>query len=105
MAILSSADWRAAEAIAGIGYVNPFLPERIELERRALGSRHKDYGPIIRTKPGAGPGSVWQRAGNVRAAETLAERLRERLMSGEETPGAVLLVYEDLRFTCCTRGT
>ena len=41
MALLPSAEWRAAEALAGIGYVNPFLPERVELERRRGPALHR----------------------------------------------------------------
>ena len=55
MALLPSAEWRAAEAIAGIGYVNPFLPGRVELERRALGPRYIEVGPLIRSRPGERP--------------------------------------------------
>ena len=37
MPLLPPDEWRVAEAIAGIGYCNPFLPERVELEKQALG--------------------------------------------------------------------
>ena len=33
MSLLAPSEWAVAEAIAGIGYANPFLPERIELEK------------------------------------------------------------------------
>jgi DNA-binding NtrC family response regulator len=97
MALLSSADWRAAQAIAGIGHVNPFLPERTELERRALGSLYKDFGPIIWARPGA---KVVDLFGNVPAmherAETFAARMRAKLAAGHDASRTDLLVYEDL---------
>ena len=37
MALLTASEWRVAEAIAEIGYTNPFLPERIDLEKKTLG--------------------------------------------------------------------
>ena len=37
MAIFDPAERRLAETVARLAYCNPFLPERIELERRALG--------------------------------------------------------------------
>ncbi len=49
MALLNSTDWKCAEAIAGIGYCNPFLPERVELERQALGARFVE-GPSVRQR-------------------------------------------------------
>jgi hypothetical protein len=31
-------DFKFLEAVAGLGYANPFLPQRVEWERRALGT-------------------------------------------------------------------
>jgi DNA-binding NtrC family response regulator len=94
MALLPSADWRAAEAIARIGYTNPFLPERVDLERRALRRRYIEMGPIIRSWPGE------RLLGNVPAmrerAESLLAEVRRRLEMGEPATRAELLVYEDL---------
>ena len=52
MALLPSSEWRVAEAIAGITTCNPFLRERLELERKALGDAYIDVGPVMRTRPG-----------------------------------------------------
>jgi len=38
MAILNAEDHRFLESVAEVSYANPFLAERIEYERRALGS-------------------------------------------------------------------
>jgi DNA-binding NtrC family response regulator len=97
MALLPSAEWRAAEAIAGIGYTNPFLPGRVDLERRALGPRYMELGPIIRSRPGE---RLEQLLGNVPAmrerAESLAAGIGRRLEAGQAATQAELLVYEDL---------
>ena len=97
MSLLPAAEWRVAEAIAGIGYCNPFLPERVELERRALGRRYVPTGPVIRARPGAGVGELFP---NIPAlherAQDLVERVRGRLLDGVTATAAELLVYEDL---------
>jgi DNA-binding NtrC family response regulator len=97
MSLLPAADWRAATAIAGIGYVNPFLPERVELERRALGPRYKEEGPVIRARAGE---SVEDLLGNVPAmrnrADTLVSQIRQRLVDGHPATRDELLIYEDL---------
>ena len=46
MALLPMDEWRTAEALAAIPFVNPFLEERVKLERTALGSQ------IPRGRPG-----------------------------------------------------
>ena len=51
MALLASRDWRVAGAIAEIGYANPFLPERIELEKRALGKAFVYFQPFLQYRP------------------------------------------------------
>ncbi len=56
MALLPMDEWRAAEALAAIPFVNPFLEERVELERTAIGrqiSRGR-AGPDVRTGPDRG---------------------------------------------------
>ncbi len=41
-----SKERRYLQAIANLGYCNPFLPERVELERAALGSEFVAGGPV-----------------------------------------------------------
>ena len=52
MSLLPPHKWRSARAIGRIAHVNPFLPERIEVERQALGPLYKEEGPVIRALPG-----------------------------------------------------
>jgi hypothetical protein len=97
MALLPSSEWRVAEAIAGIGYCNPFLPERIDLERRALGPRYIEEGPIIRARPGE---SLEELFGNIpgmrQRAKSLVAEIRSRLVAGHAATQHELMVYEDL---------
>jgi DNA-binding NtrC family response regulator len=97
MSLLPAADWRVAEAIAGIGYCNPFLPARVELERQALGRRFVPTGPTLRARPGAGLGALFP---NIPAlherAQDLVEKVRARLLDGELAAPSELAVYEDL---------
>ena len=43
MAILSKQEECVATAITQIGYCNPFLPARLELERQALAWSRRDF--------------------------------------------------------------
>src|SRR5690348_6756938 len=97
MALLSSGDRRVAEAIAGIGYCNPFLPERIERERRALGPAYIEVSPVLHVRPGA---AVEEMFPNSRAlghrAGSLARAMRQRLCEDDAATAQELLLYEDL---------
>jgi len=93
MAFLTGADRTLAEAISRLAYCNPFLPERIERERQALGSTFV---------PG---GTLWHATGapqpppNVFALRELAGALTERLagrLAEQPRPSAEdLQLYED----------
>lgn len=92
---MTDAERRFVEAISGLGVSNPFLPERLEWERQALGSRH------------CHPGSVWSSGSDQKAAaanlealrqdvEDVADRLRGRLAAGSRGGADELALYEDL---------
>ena len=55
MGILSPADLDLAKTIGDLSYSNPFGPERIELERRALGDHYVETGTVKAFEPGASP--------------------------------------------------
>jgi transcriptional regulator of acetoin/glycerol metabolism len=97
MGLLTSRDWRAAKAIAGICHVNPFLPERVDLERQALGTRYKEEGPLIWARPGEGREEY---RGNIPAmrerAEAIVSEMLRRIEEGGTAEPEELLVYEDL---------
>lgn len=97
MALVSPAEWDVAEAIAGIGYCNPFLPGRVELERRALGRRFVSIGPVVRLRPGASTAELFPNVpGLLDLAESIAAKMRARLAAGDEATTTELVVYEDL---------
>jgi DNA-binding NtrC family response regulator len=97
MALLPSSEWRVAEAIAGITTCNPFLPERLELERKALGDDYVDVGPVLRTRPGMSLEEVFPNIPAFRArSEQRAEKIRQRLEDGHRATRDELVVYENL---------
>jgi DNA-binding NtrC family response regulator len=97
MALLTPRERRVVEAIAGIGYCNPFLPERVELEHRALGDAFVEVGPVIWARPGVPIERLFPNLGALRErAAGLADELRHRLEQGRPASPEELLLYEDL---------
>ena len=78
MAILSSRDLKVAEAIGQIGYCNPFLPERLDLERAALGEDFCCADPVINLPPNADFQTIFP---NFVALRERAEALLETMCS------------------------
>ncbi len=97
MPLLLPSEWRVAEAIAGITTCNPFLPERLELEKKALGNAYIDVGPVLRPRPGTSLEEVFPNIPAFRVrSEHLVEKLRNRLEEGRPATREELLVYENL---------
>lgn len=97
MSWLARRERLVAEAIAGIGYCNPFLPERIELERRALGQEFVGQHQVMYLPPGAGPEIAFPNVGALHARATeLADAMHERLVSGVQANESDLRLYEDV---------
>jgi DNA-binding NtrC family response regulator len=97
MALFSMRERRIAGAIAGIAFGNPFLPERIMLERRALGGDFVESGPVLRVQSNASYDAMFPNVANLhRIAETLAEAARRRLSSGIDATEIDLALYEDV---------
>ncbi len=95
MALFTGADLAFARAVSGLTFCNPFAPERIDFEREALGGSFVD-SPLVWSLQ---PEVEGERANLVRLVERaapLAERLRERLASGEHAAAGELALYEDL---------
>jgi transcriptional regulator with AAA-type ATPase domain len=95
MALLNDSERDFATAVSHLAYVNPFLPERIEWERRAIGEEHVSFDAVWHARADI----VGQNPNELRIAEraaALAEALRERLAGkGRATP-AELDLYQDL---------
>jgi transcriptional regulator with AAA-type ATPase domain len=99
MALLTSNDWRVAEAIAEIGYTNPFLPERIELEKKALGKAFVRFQSFLQYRPDCSVSGMFPNASTLRdRSEQLLEKMRERLLAQEYATERELVVYENLAF-------
>lgn len=97
MSLLSANEWRVAEAIAGIGYVNPFLPERIELEKRALGKDFVHFQAFLQYRPDCSVSDMFPNAPALgeRAGQLLA-KMRSKLLAQEPATERELEVYENL---------
>ncbi len=97
MSLFSSEERGDAEAIAGIAFGNPFLPERIEREKKLLDREFRDTGPVITFQPDAGYDELFPNVRELhRRAERLTEASRQRLGSGQHASDADLALYEDL---------
>ena len=93
MAFLTTGERAFLRAIANLGYCNPFLPERLEYEREALGpdfveaeavwSLRVDDPDTLRSNPV----KITERV------EALVGKLRERLTTGAAATEPDLLLY------------
>src|SRR5262245_45764475 len=95
MGLMTASERAFARAVSRLNYLNPFLPERLEAEKEALGDAYSDPGP------------VWSR-GNLDAPErpnlvelrtrieSLASRLRVALVNGAKATDEERELYEDL---------
>ena len=96
MALFADQDLGAAEALAGIGYSNPFLPERVALERQALGVEFLPSPDIMHWRPAA-PEETYPNFPRLRdRAERIIDSARARLLSDSSHSGRELLMYEDV---------
>ena len=94
MAFLSGDDRSLAEAISRLAYCNPFLPERIECERQALGDAFVSGGTLWDATGAPEPPpnlfGLRERAGG------LSERLAARLAQQPKPSAGDLQLYEDV---------
>ena len=97
MSLLSANEWRVAEAIAGIGYVNPFLPERIELEKQALGKDFVHFQPFLQYRPDCAVRDMFPNvpALCLRCGQLLV-KMRAKLIAQTPATERELEVYENL---------
>ncbi|MBW2232041.1 MAG: sigma-54-dependent Fis family transcriptional regulator [Deltaproteobacteria bacterium] len=95
MKLFEAGEQAVLEALAGLSDCNQFLPERIALERKALGDAYQGSGAVWHAEAESGPSSP-NLEPLARLAEELAERLRERLAAGASAGSDALLLYEGL---------
>jgi hypothetical protein len=96
MSLLPQNDHRAAAALAAIPFTNPFLEERIKLERRAIGEGYVGVGPVLRARPGTTEESFPELQALRERSEALLAAMRGRMEQGHQATSDELLVYEDL---------
>ncbi|MDA8017915.1 MAG: sigma 54-interacting transcriptional regulator [Thermoanaerobaculia bacterium] len=95
MPLFSDEERALAETVSQLQDANPFLPERLELERRALGDDFVDTGLVWHRSE-----DFTERGRNLEALARRMERLtvaaRKRLTNGESASDDELRLYEDL---------
>src|SRR4051812_16489212 len=95
MAFLSKREREFLRAVSRLAYANPFLPERTEFEREALGSDFVPGEPVwsrgVET-PERPRENVWR---IFRRLEPLMEGLQQRLGSKIAGADSDLVLYED----------
>ena len=101
--MLTASDRRFLTALSQLTYCNPFLPERLELEREALGREYVAEEYVAWSKDFSRPDDFPQQERerpNVRRlnarAEKLADQLREKLDGGEQADETTVRLYHDL---------
>src|SRR5271157_530997 len=95
MPFLSARERAFLESVSRLGYCNPFLPERVDLERAALGGDFVEGEPVW-SQPVAEPERPRANAWRVsEKLERVAEELRARLAADAEAGERELALYED----------
>lgn len=95
MALLTSEERTFLRAVSTLAYCNPFLPERIDVERAILGGDFIEGEPVWSMRVDA-PDAV--RVNNTRVAERVereVRQLRERLTKSAAALEQDLVLYED----------
>ena len=94
MALMTDRERALAEAISRLAGANPFLPERIEAEREALGPDFVEAGTVWHA--GTQPETYANLAALDQRASLLADALRKKLATGTPAQGEEGALYEDL---------
>src|SRR5205085_6527218 len=95
MAFLSKHEREFLEAVSQLAYANPFLPERTEYERAALGDDFVRGEPVWSRgveEPERPRENVWRIFARL---EQVIEGIRQRLEPATRAPQQELVLYED----------
>jgi transcriptional regulator with AAA-type ATPase domain len=94
MAFVTNSQRSMLRAVSGLGYCNPFLPERVKWERMALGHEFVEGETVwsYRIDHPQPRENVWHILAKL---EALAKELRARLAESSDAREADLLLYED----------
>ncbi len=98
MGIFTTEQRRFTQSISDMVYGNPFVPERIDYERQALGDDFAETPRVWSLLAGAESERA-NLAKLVDRIEPLAETLRDRLASGTKASSDDLVLYGDLVLT------
>src|SRR5450759_3807105 len=94
MSFLTQSQRTLLQGVSRLGYANPFLPERVELERAVLGGEFIE-GELVWSYRAEHPeprANVWR---IVARLEPLVEQLGARLRTGVSAREPELALYED----------
>ena len=95
--MLTASERRFLTALSRLTYCNPFLPERLELEREALGREYVAEEYVAWSKGFSRQEDERPNVQRLNArAEKLADQLRAKLHDGAEADDATLGLYQDL---------
>lgn len=95
MGLLTNQQAVFLRAVSNLAYANPFLRERVEWERAALGAEFLEGEPVWSQQvkdPQRPRANVWKIAEKL---APVAEQLRDRLGGGAQASGEELALYED----------
>ncbi|HEV2854531.1 MAG TPA: sigma 54-interacting transcriptional regulator [Thermoanaerobaculia bacterium] len=95
LGLLNDSERDFGNAVSRLAYVNPFLPERIEWERRALGGEHRPFDAVWHAR-GDAAGENPNEARIAERTAILVEGLRERLAGGARATADEIDLYQDL---------
>ena len=95
MALMTERERTFAGAISRLGYCNPFLPERIEAERDALGPRFVASTPVWHARAVSDQVNP-NHAPLAERVTAVTETLRARLEAGRAPVGDERGLYEDV---------
>ena len=99
MSLLSAAEWNVAEAIASICHTNPFLPERMELEKRALGKAFVRTQRVVQFRPDQSLPDLFPNIAPMRdVSERLLMKIRSKWQQGREFSKREWEIYESLAY-------
>ncbi len=97
MPIFTAPQRRFVQAVSGIAHANPFLPQRIDYERQALGKQFEEEASDWNVN--------WESAGShpnitrlLQLSGDTLEAARDKLLSGAKPQASELQLYEDLTF-------
>src|SRR5262249_34965554 len=93
MTLIPRSDRQSVEALSNLHYCNPFLEERINEERKALGDDFHE-GTEVRVELHYDTDINLTKIGQ--RIEQFTERLRQRLVEGVQADDRELEIYEDL---------